>query len=270
MIKAIFFDLDGTLLNSKREIPLSALEALTKCKDKGIKLFLSTARPPSLVEALGWDDYRKSFFSGGVFCNGAIKNVDGAYDYLFIDSDIVSRVTTAMQNYKTIGLALQMKNNVHAFKNPLPKDQYKIWGIDDEEIFSTSSCKYDETIKIIIYDGDFVNYLNPLPEQLINNISKICGKLAKMYLTDNGCVIQISNKNAGKYNGIEEVRKALGYYRDEVAVFGDDLNDLEMLGGYKNSVAMGNGVSEVKKIASFITESNDNDGISLAIEKLIL
>ena len=270
MIKAMFFDLDGTLLNSKREIPLSALEALTKCKDKGIKLFLSTARPPSLVKALGWDDYKKSFFSGGVFCNGAIKKIDGVYDYLFIESDIVSKVTAAMQDYKTIGLALQMKNNVHAFKNPLPKDQYKVWGIGNEKVFSTSSCKYDETIKILIYDGDFVNFLNPLPKQLINNISKICGKLAKMYLTDNGSVIQISNKSAGKYNGIEEIRKSLGYCKDEVAVFGDDLNDLEMLRGYKNSVAMGNAAPEVKKIASFITESNDNDGIALAIERLLL
>ena len=48
MLKAIFFDLDGTLLNSKREITPRTFAALKKCKDRGIKLFVATARPPLL------------------------------------------------------------------------------------------------------------------------------------------------------------------------------------------------------------------------------
>lgn len=269
MLKAIFFDLDGTLLNSDKIIPPSAIRALEKCREKGVRLFLSTARPPSLVNALSWSDYEQSLFDGGVYCNGAIKTVNGKTEFSYIDKQIVESIVKEMENYNDIGLALQMKNNLHAFKYPLSESDYKIWGIENEEVLSTSNCKYDETIKILIYDGDFANYLNPMPEQLINNISKICGKLAKMYVTDNGCVIQVSDKSVSKYIGIETIRNYLNLKKEEIAVFGDDLNDLEMISGYPISVAMGNGAEEIKKAAAYITLRNDNDGIAYAIDNFL-
>lgn len=48
MIKAIFFDLDGTLLNSKKKISDKTKSALKKCRENGISLFIATARPPIL------------------------------------------------------------------------------------------------------------------------------------------------------------------------------------------------------------------------------
>ena len=52
MIRAIFFDLDGTLLDSDKRIPASAYEALEKCRERGIALFVATARPPILEESI--------------------------------------------------------------------------------------------------------------------------------------------------------------------------------------------------------------------------
>ena len=60
----------------------------------------------------------------------------------------------------------------------------------------------------------------------------------------------------------------LGFDKDEIAVFGDDVNDLEMISYYKHSVAMGNGDARVKEKASFVTRSNDEDGIAFALEIL--
>ena len=54
MIRAIFFDLDGTLLDNDKRIPASAYEALEKCRERGIALFVATARPPILEKMLGW------------------------------------------------------------------------------------------------------------------------------------------------------------------------------------------------------------------------
>ncbi len=52
-------------------------------------------------------------------------------------------------------------------------------------------------------------------------------------------------------------------------MFGDDMNDFEMLNGYKNSVAMGNADARVKAVARFVTKSNDADGISYALKELL-
>jgi hydroxymethylpyrimidine pyrophosphatase-like HAD family hydrolase len=89
-----------------------------------------------------------------------------------------------------------------------------------------------------------------------------------IYLTDQGKTIQITASS--KLKGIEKIRQKLGLQMDEIAVFGDDINDIEMLSHYPNSVAMGNGADEVKRIASYTTDSNDADGIAHALQKLIL
>ena len=73
-----------------------------------------------------------------------------------------------------------------------------------------------------------------------------------------------------KLTGVEAIRTALGLAEDEIAVFGDDLNDLPMLARYPVSVAMGNAVPEARAAASLVTRSCDEDGVAQALDKLVL
>ena len=54
--------------------------------------------------------------------------------------------------------------------------------------------------------------------------------------------------------------------KDEILVIGDGLNDLEMISEFPNSVAMGNGVEELKKAASYTTDHIVNDGFAKALK----
>jgi hydroxymethylpyrimidine pyrophosphatase-like HAD family hydrolase len=92
---------------------------------------------------------------------------------------------------------------------------------------------------------------------------------ANAYLTDAGRTVQMSGRGAGKLPAIEAVRARLGLDADEIAVFGDDINDMEMISFYKNSVAMGNAAPEIARAAGYVTSSNDEDGVAAAIEKAI-
>ncbi len=269
MIKAIFFDLDGTLLNSEKVIPQSAVKAMKICKAKGIKLFLATARMPSAEKSLNWNKDITSLFDGGVYCNGAINIVGDEVCYNYINGEVVHSIVTAMKQFPDINISFQSKDNRHAFKNMLSDSELLLWGVEKEKIFSTENFGYEEILKLLIFDGGFSTVLKDIPGQVINIISEICGKLAKLYVTDSGKVIQVGSINASKYNGTEYIRKSLGYDREETAVFGDDLNDMEMIKGYRNSVAMGNGVDEIKAVAGFVTKRNDDDGIAYALEKMI-
>lgn len=67
MIKAVFFDLDGTLLNSKKQISEETVLALKKCREKDVKLFVATARPPILDRMLNWTEKEFGLFDGGIF-----------------------------------------------------------------------------------------------------------------------------------------------------------------------------------------------------------
>ena len=268
MIKAIFFDLDGTLLNSKKIIPQSAVTMLKTCRERNIKLFIATARTPDLDKSLGWNVETLSLFDGGVFCNGAINILDNRAEYNFINSEVINSIVTVMRNYPNINLSLQSTDNVHAFNNKLSKTELALWGTEENKIFSMENISYEKILKVLIFDGGFSTELNVLPEQVVNILSETCGKLARVYVTDGNKVIQVGGINASKYNGIESIRKRLGIKKNEVSVFGDDINDLEMISQYENSVAMGNAVLDIKAAARFVTKNNDDDGIAFAVEMM--
>lgn len=69
MIKALFLDIDGTLVSFRtHQIPSSAIEALTKAKDKGVRIYISTGRPLSLINNI---DEIKHLIDGYITTNGA-------------------------------------------------------------------------------------------------------------------------------------------------------------------------------------------------------
>ena len=62
----------------------------------------------------------------------------------------------------------------------------------------------------------------------------------------------------------------LGISREELIAFGDNYNDMTMIGYAGMGVAMGNAEPEVKKIANYVCETNDEDGVAKTIEQMIL
>ena len=122
---------------------------------------------------------------------------------------------------------------------------------------------------MLIFYKELVNSDRKLPEELYPRLMARCGDQATMYLTDQGCTIQVVSRESSKRAGIERVRAALGLEKDEIAVFGDDLNDLEMIRTYPVSIAMGNGVEAVKSAAKHVTLPNDEGGIAYALKHIL-
>ena len=123
-------------------------------------------------------------------------------------------------------------------------------------------------MKILIFHGDLVDDRPPLPAELGQRLTNACAGLARVLVTDQGRTIQVIPMEAGKLQAVERIRQQLGLALEEVAVFGDDLNDLEMIRHYPGSVAMGNGAAEVKAAAGYVTQTNDENGIAAALSQL--
>lgn len=267
MIRAIFFDLDGTLLDSNKRILLSSVEALKDCRERGIRLFVCTARSPRLEVSLGWSDREFSLFDGGIYCNGTCIMRENGCEYAFMPRDIVEFCIKKTEEYANLHIALSLESETHAFNHDVPEKAWKFWNVCGEKVLKIDSADLERIPKLLMYYDNMMDSEKPLPDELFCEIHKCCGGRASAYHIDGGRTIQVTA--ADKVWGIERVRCELGLTKDEIAVFGDSTNDVEMLREYKCSVAMGNGAESAKVAARFVTGTNDEDGIADAIRIII-
>lgn len=269
-MKAVFFDLDGTLLNSEKKISKCSKEALIKCRENGTQVYIATARPRTLHKMLPeWTLETFDLFDGGIYCNGACRVIHGAADYTFIDSDAVHQVIQTVDSYPDIHLVLQMKDEVHAFNYEFDETHIEEWGLQERKIVELDESCEHQTVKIMIYTHNMVNRVGQLPIELYEELKDKISDKANLYLTDFGEVIMVVPNQISKYSAIVEVCEKEGFKLDEIAVFGDDMNDMEMLSSIQHSIAMGNGADEVKCVASHVTLSNDDEGIVYGLKEIL-
>lgn len=267
-MKALFFDLDGTLLDSSKRIPPSAVEALLRARAKGVKVFVATGRSLRIDRMLGWTE-EMQLFDGGVYCNGACIHLSGETRYVCIEPEAVRAVIDEVSRYPEVHLSVNGEGARHAFNYTPPESILGPWGISPADIFPLDEEAIHTATKMLIFYKELVNSTRPLPEGLYPRLQERCGDLATMYLTDQGATIQVVSRESSKRAAIDRVCRELGLRDDEIAVFGDDINDLEMIRAYPISIAMGNGAQEVKAAAKYVTLANDEGGVAHALKEIL-
>jgi len=268
MIRAVFFDLDGTLLTSEKVIAPSTRAALLACREKGVGVYIATGRSPRLDKTLGWTADDLALFDGGVYSNGACVVMQGEARWAHIDPEAVRICVEYAARYDA-RISLHMADGSHAFNFDLPRSVWGPWGVSESNVVPLDDAAMARTVKMLIFHENLVDSVTLLPEMLFRDLQQAVGDRVSLYLTDQGRTIQAAARNVSKLTGIEAIRTALGLAEDELAVFGDDLNDLPMLARYPHSIAMGNAVPEAREAAAHVTASCDADGIARALELLL-
>jgi Cof subfamily protein (haloacid dehalogenase superfamily) len=146
--------------------------------------------------------------------------------------------------------ALEIAKNQNFFK------QLKY--IDNIEKFFASDV---EIRKFVAFHSD-LEFISKVK----NELQKIKGLAISSSFLDN---IEVTDISAQKGIILAKVASKLGINKDEVLVIGDSFNDYSMFTEFTESVAMGNAVPEIKEIAKYITDTNDNDGVAKAIYKVL-
>lgn len=260
-IQAIVLDLDGTLLTSDKSISARNYEAVKRCYDSGIHIIIATARPPraanQFVQSLPFVDYL-------VYYNGALVTCKSQQTqrHISIPNEVSQQIINFLECNAPHSLRSFEVNDSWYACTPIPDALRGQFGLrrndpqpqvtDNGFIGSLSPTKiliqgYDTWREIVDHFGDHVNVI----------------------ATDGGGLIQIMHKSASKEEGVQWVLQDLGVKSENVMVFGDDYNDLGLFHWSGIPVAMGNAIIELKNCAAHITESNDNDGVAVAIERLI-
>ncbi len=261
---AIAVDIDGTLLNSKGHISDKTLNALRKCEENGILVYLATARSPRLVfrqsEASNDAEFIKQ---RGTLHNGAMA-IDRQLKYVKywqIPADIVQNVVEFLEGeLSDIYIAIQRIDESHGFRLPISDDDLKLWAVPKEKIVPFSYASKNKCMKIIVWHRTLkmTDIYYHLIEKFKDNVN--------VFITGSANWLQIVSCSASKENALKHLFALRNICNEDVIVFGDDMPDAGMFKEFGHSVAMGNSTESIKALAKYVTKSNDEDGIVYALE----
>ena len=284
MIKLIASDMDGTLLNEKHCIDKETVEAIKKAEAAGIVFAISTGREYDTVEPLLKEN---NIRCQCVLMNGAeYRDEDGnILEEINIDQKIATKIIRILQKEK---VSARIFTNKGIYTTDTKEEALK------EMTFRTKSFNpeftEEEAIKVAKGMPYFVNlkYISNLDEflnsdmeirkfvafhsniELINKMKKIIGEIEDIAVSssfrDN---IEVTHITAQKGIILAKVAKKMGFKREEVMVLGDSFNDYSMFTEFTETVAMENAIPEIKEIAKYITDTNNNLGVAKAIYRVL-
>lgn len=284
MIKLIASDMDGTLLNSKHEISKENLEAIKKAEEQGVRFTIATGRDITQVKEV-LEKYNLKCQC--LLSNGAeYRDEDGnILEKIDIEKDKLKEILSILKNR---GIKAQLFTNEGIY-TPSSIEEALEGTVHMIQCFEKVKS-YEEALKIakshpgftgLKFISNIEEFLNsPVEVRKIfafypdlevlakakKEIEEIDGLAVSSSFINN---IEITNKDAQKGLTLAKVAKKLGIKKEEVMVMGDSFNDYSMFTEFTETVAMKNAIPEVKEIAKYITDTNDNHGVAKAILRVL-
>ncbi len=282
MIKLLAFDLDGTLLTEDHRIDEETLKEIKK-HDK-IKYIIATGRNYALVEDI-IDTYELD-------CDLILNN-----GHEFLSKDKEEHITYAFSDDKLRRICkILIKYNFHSSLTSANGNKYTFTEIEEyyNEHLRMSSVVRKKDISELITSTLFtreaylkntitlsgIEELDSLEILKIDakNLDKEANEKAMQELAEIGGIslstsyeayVEICDSRMNKGKLLLQIADKYGIEADEIAAFGDSDNDIELLNVVPHSFAMKNGKDALKKVARYITDTNDNQGVLKGIRKIL-
>jgi len=273
-IRLLGLDLDGTLLNNKKQVNSLDEDSVKRAMQKGVIVVPVTGRPQKGIP----DNIAKLFHNSYMITsNGAVttdmklkKNIDGAY----LSSETALNIVELLQRrQEDIKVEIFADGIGYVQKEQLDVIKELFRGTHLESYFHASRIPVNNInrlianrnediaeISIMTQSIDIKNRLQKLLERFDDEI-----KITSSVPTD----LEINAINAGKGFALLRLAKRLGIHNSEIMACGDSGNDIEMLQSAGIAVAMENANEEVKSITDFVTLSNEENGVAYAIKRFI-
>lgn len=253
MVKAIFFDVDGTLVShTQKAVSKSTRAALDKLAEKGIKRVLATGRHMLELQLLPGSDipFDGYITLNGQLCLDARKNLLSGSPFTGAEKEAFIRL------FKEKAFPIVL----------VEKDRFYINFINQQ----VETAQYDISTpipEIGEYTGnDFYLAVVFLDQEQATKYSHL---LTKCKATRwHGFAMDVISASGGKTEGIKNYLNIHNILPEETMAFGDGENDIDMLQFVHTGVAMGNAQERVKACADYVTASVDEDGIMKALTAL--
>lgn len=273
--KLIAIDLDGTLLNDEKNIPVENRELLRKLIDKGYEIVIATGRrywsakmfvrdinnhlvilanngtivrkskddTVLMTKYMNPDDYRVLVKEGkkkNLYPIVHVNNYDEGYDII-----------------------IEVDETKKKYNNYLYQDPKRLRQVQDIETIR------DPKVLTVVYVGE--------KDELEDLHLTIQGKYPKTYsshimhnITSAGGLLEVMHPEGCKWLSLIEYAEGKGVSREEIIAIGDDNNDIEMIKKAGLGIAMKNGTEMVRKSADIITEKDNNEsGLAYTLSKIL-
>ena len=267
--KVIAMDLDGTLLNDRKEISPLTAQAIMDARAAGKKIVLISGRHRremiAYAQSLGLGReagdylvscdgiYIEELSSGRISETSTLTGAETAEIVARYGCCAQTMVVTAEADY-----VIYEKPNASYLKrrlrNLLGKASVPVSMKELDKLKALPAVE-----KIVFVSADSSRLYRQLAAEL--------GEACHLQLCSGGR-LELLHRDVSKWKAIQAVSRALRIPPEEWLYFGDDGNDIQCLQNIKHSFAMGNAAEEIKNCAAYVTGSNNEDGIAAALERM--
>lgn len=264
MKKAVFFDIDGTLIDIRKghtKLTPKVKEAIRELRQAGHYAFIASGRPLAYLDD---ELMQPGLFNGFVLMNGALVLADGQ----ILNDQPLPRETVQkiVRLCEECDVQYVLEGREEVYLRPEFEQVKRFYvGID----VSLKNFVWDfELDKIDVYKMEFVCE-NPGGNGLFDKLLNwpgLTGLMDPAHLKN----MELYATEVTKGTGIEHALEKLGLPQEQSYAFGDGLNDLEMMDTVGTALVMGNGQPELKEKADFIMPTVAEDGVAYGIKHYIL
>lgn len=265
--KLLVLDIDGTLTNSEKQITENTRKGIINIMERGHKVILASGRPtPGMkryAEELELEKYGGYLLS---FNGGRIVNCKTGE--IVYQKTLPSDAIAGLYKYATehdAGLITYLGDNI--ILGTRMDDYIAI----ESRINGMEVKKVDDFVKYVDFDVNKC-LMTAEPEKAeiyVKELNDKYGEYLSIYRSE-PFFIEIMPKNVDKAQSLDRMLSTVGLTRENTICCGDGFNDMSMIQYAGVGVAMENAQPDVKKVADYITKSNDEDGIVMVIDEFIL
>ena len=266
--KLIVLDVDGTMLNSNRELTKRTAQTLRKVQQMGIRVALASGRPTygilPLAQAIDlgvYDGYIISY-------NGA-QVMEAKTGQIIFERRIDPQMVPYLEKKATkMGLTMAYYDGNEVVStditNPHGVDESEMNGMTlrQDDVLSLSMDDWPAEVMLVSDDEEALTSLEQHMQRHLNGVMDT--------IHSNPYYLEIVGYQVGKSYAMSALVQKMGIGMDEVLAIGDGEADINMIQMAGTGVAMANATEGVRRCADFTTLSNDQDGAALAIEKAIV
>ena len=267
--KALFVDIDGTLITDDKEIPQVNSQAIDRILAKGHCVVISTGRPLSsaklLAEKLGLTgkgSYIIAYNGGVLYDTYNQKTVFKSP----VPKDVVKKIFAEankrelhIQTYDDNDVLVEPCNDDHEIRLYCSRINMKFRVIDSVDNLE------DEPVKLLAIDlgnqqklKDFIDFVN---KEFGDSVCAFFSSTQYVEIVKNGL---------NKGDALRRMAQILGVAIEDTVAAGDQANDIDMIKAAGIGCAVSNATAEVKEIADYVTELDNNNGaVAEIIEKFI-
>jgi Cof subfamily protein (haloacid dehalogenase superfamily) len=248
--KLIALDIDGTLLSSNLTVLPKTKAALQAVAAKGHHVVVASSRPPRSVRKVADSleiDSSVTVSFGGAYILGGDKILFEQTLSPELSKEIIARVRN-----------VALHSSLYSAER---------WFVEQDDAWAQQEAKIVGFTPTLV--DDLLHHTNHVHKFLVmGEAEEIVAFREVDAVRSKPVYCEVNPDGIHKASAVELVAKHFGLTLADVIAFGDGENDLTMIREAGTGVAMGNAVESVKAVAKLVTESNDEDGIAVALQEL--